>query len=412
MKICVFTLGCKVNASESESLIRGLTETGYEVTEKLEKADLYLVNTCAVTAEAEKKSRQTAARIRALNPSAEIIYTGCACQKDPAAFSAKENVRLVTGTFDKGKILGMLEERGVRIAPEEREFEEMLPPETERARQYIKIQDGCDNFCSYCIIPYLRGRSRSRKKENVKREIDGAKCAEVVLNGIDLSAYRDGDTDLAGLMRYLADTEKRVRLGSLEVRVVTEELLSALSRMKNFAQHFHLSLQSGSDAVLKAMNRHYTAAEFLEKVALIRKYFPYAGITTDLIAGFPAETETDFQQTLSAAEKAAFSDIHCFPYSPRSGTKAFAMKDLPAAVKKERLERLLAVKNSCRNAFVARNYNHEEKAVIEEVSDGYFVGYTGNYLRVYLEKGLPYREIGVIIKEKFRDGVRAESKGE
>lgn len=412
MKICVFTLGCKVNASESESLARALREAGHAVTEKLENADLFIVNTCAVTAEAEKKSRQTAARIRALNPAAEIVYTGCACQKDPAAFSKKSNARLVTGVFDKGKIAAMLEDSGVKIAPERKDFEEMPAPETRRARQYIKVQDGCDNFCSYCIIPYLRGRSRSRAKESVKKEIDGAACAEVVLNGINLSAYRDKNTDLAGLMRYLADTEKRVRLGSLEVRAITDDLLSALKNMRNFAPHFHLSLQSGSDKVLAAMNRRYTAEEYLEKVSLIRKYFPFAGITTDIIVGFPAETEADFAETLALAAAAEFSDIHCFPYSPRSGTRAFALRDLPPAVKKERLERLLAVKENCRAAFARKNFGRAEKAVIEEEDGEYFVGYTGNYLRVYVKKALPCGEIGVIIKETFRDGVRAEIEGE
>ena len=412
MKICVFTLGCKVNASESESLMRGLKEAGHTVTETLERADLYIVNTCAVTAEAEKKSRQTAARIRALNPCAEIIYTGCACQKDFSAFSDKENVRLVTGAFDKGKILSMLEERGVKIAPERGDFEEMPAPETVRARQYIKVQDGCDNFCSYCIIPYLRGRSRSRAKESVKREIDGAKCAEVVLNGINLSAYRDGETDLAGLMHYLADTEKRVRLGSLEVRVVTDELLTALSEMRSFAPHFHLSLQSGSDAVLAAMNRRYTAAEYLEKVSLIRKYFPFAGVTTDVIVGFPAETEENFAQTLSLVKTARFSDVHCFPYSPRSGTKAYSMKDLPSEVKKERLARLVALKNRCKAAFEEENFGRTEMFVPEETENGYCAGYTGNYLRAYVQGELPCRAVSVIVKEKFRGGVLAEIKGE
>ena len=411
MKICIFTLGCKVNASESESLARGLKEAGHEVTEKLEKADLYIVNTCAVTAEAEKKSRQTAARIAALAPEAEIIYTGCACQKDPDPFAHKKNARLVTGVFDKGEILSLLGARGVKIAPERKSYEELLPPDTAKARHYVKVQDGCDNFCSYCIIPYLRGRSRSRPPESVKREIENAACAEVVLGGINLSAYRYQGCGLTGLMRLLKDTDKRVRLGSLEVNVIDGEFLSALAEMRNFAPHFHLSLQSGSDEVLKAMNRRYTAAEYLGKVELIRSFFPRAGVTTDIIAGFPSETEKNFEETLALVRAAAFSDIHCFPYSPRSGTAAFSMKDLPAAVKKERTERLLAEKKICRENFARKNFGEREKVVAEEWDGEFVSGYTGNYLRAYLKEPLLCGEIPVIIKESFRDGVLAERCG-
>ena len=212
MKICVFTLGCKVNASESDSIVRDLIGRGYEVTEELEPADLYIINTCAVTAEAEKKSRQTAARAAKLNPNAKIVFTGCACQKNAAPFAEKKNAQLVTGVFGKGKIPDMLEERGILLSPEDKEFEELLPPLSDRARSYIKVQDGCNNFCSYCIIPYLRGRTRSRSPESVLREVCALSSAEIVLNGINLSAYDYRGKKLKDLVLALKDVNKRVRL--------------------------------------------------------------------------------------------------------------------------------------------------------------------------------------------------------
>lgn len=406
MKICVFTLGCKVNSSESDSLIKGLKDRGYEVTDELEKADLYIVNTCAVTAEAEKKSRQTSSRIKKLNPDAKIIYTGCACEKNPDNFSGKSNVSLITGTFDKGKILDMLDESGVKIAPHNKVFEELLPIDTLRARSYIKVQDGCNNFCSYCIIPYLRGRSRSRSPESIIEEINSVNSAEIVLNGINLSAYDSGGLRLCGLIKRLNGVKCRIRLGSLEVGVIDEDFLNALKEV-NFAPHFHLSLQSGSDSVLKSMNRHYTTEEFYEKVQLIRKHFPSAGITTDIIVGFPTETDECFAETVEFVKKVKFSDIHCFNYSPRSGTVAYKLKDLPPEIKKVRLDALLNEKQICRENFENVNIGNDGEVVIEEVIDGYSVGYTGNYIRTYI----PGEYTGVKkvkLTERFKDGMKGE----
>lgn len=406
MKICVFTLGCKVNSSESDSLIRGLKGRGYEVTDELEFADLYIVNTCAVTAEAEKKSRQTSARVKKLNPSARIIYTGCACQKDPESFIKKDNAALVTGTFAKSEILDMLGKEGVKISPERKDFEELLPVGTLRARSYVKVQDGCNNFCSYCIVPYLRGRSRSRAPEKIIEEIAAVNSPETVINGINLSAYDYRGLKLAGLMRELKGLNTRIRLGSLEVGVIDEELLDALSKL-DFAEQFHLSLQSGSNAVLKSMNRHYTAEEFFDKTALIREYFPFAGITTDIIAGFPTETDENFRETVELVEKVKFSDIHCFAFSPRSGTVAYKMKDLPSEIKKGRLDMLLKEKEICRAAFMEKNAGREEKVVIEEFSNGYSSGYTGNYIRTYISG--EHRGVKKIkLTGCFADGMKGE----
>lgn len=409
MKAVVFTLGCKVNECESDSLMKGLSARGYEVSDKLEYADLYVVNTCAVTHEAEKKSRQTASRIKKLNPNAKIIFTGCAAEKNPEAFLAKSKDSLVTGVFGKNKILEHLDDEGVEIAPASCEYENMETAKTLRARAFIKVQDGCDNFCSYCIIPYLRGRSRSRDPRAVYEEIKALAPAEAVLGGINLTSYNYEGVCLTGLIRELSSLDTRIRLGSLEVGVIDDEFLTATKELKNFAPHFHLSLQSGADETLKKMNRKYTAAEFLDKVALIRKYYPDAGLTTDIIAGFPTETEENFAETLAFVDKAGFTDIHPFTFSPRSGTVAFKMKDLPFAVKKERTERLMAKKAELKRAFVEKSLGKTFDLLAEEFKNGFTEGYSENYLRLYIEKELPAGKIyKVVAKKGYEDGALAE----
>ncbi|MBQ4097795.1 MAG: tRNA (N(6)-L-threonylcarbamoyladenosine(37)-C(2))-methylthiotransferase MtaB [Clostridia bacterium] len=409
MKAVVFTLGCKVNECESDSLIAGLIERGYEVSDKLEVADLYIVNTCAVTSEAEKKSRQTASRIKKLNSSAKIIFTGCAVQKNPRAFSEKDGNFLVTGVFGKQKILDMLDWSGEHISNESKVFEELLVTNSLRTRAYVKVQDGCNNFCSYCIIPYLRGRSRSRSPQSILDELNAIKPKEAVINGINLSAYNFEGVDLKGLMDILKDVPTRIRLGSLEARVITDEFLTSLKNLFDFAPHFHLSLQSGSNAVLKSMNRRYTTEEYLYKVNLIRKYFPNAGITTDVIVGFPTETEEEFNRSMEFIKAVEFSDVHAFPFSPRSGTKAFQMPDLSPEIKRERLNKLLEVKRELKENFAFKMKGQVLEMLPEEVKDGYLEGYTENYLRVYLKEE---ETVGKIIKirvgEPFKDGALAQ----
>ncbi len=409
MKAVVFTLGCKVNECESDSLIAGLIERGYEVSDKLTHADLYIVNTCAVTLEAEKKSRQTSARIKAINPNAKIIFTGCACQKNPSRFSEKSQDYLVTGTFNKGAILDMIGESGQKLSQEQKEFEDLIFPKSLRTRAYVKVQDGCNNFCSYCIIPYLRGRSRSRNPKSILEEINSLCANEIVLNGINLSAYDYDGVDLAGLIKELSGVNCRIRLGSLEVGVITGEFLTALKGLKNFAPHFHLSLQSGSNNVLKKMNRHYTAEQYLEKVELIRKHFPNAGITTDIIVGFPTETEQDFLDTLTLVDKVKFSDIHAFPFSPRSGTVAYKMKDLPKEIKKQRLNELLKEKERLKLDFAKSQVGKTLEFLFEELKDGYAVGYSENYLRLYVKGYSGEKKIAKVkVVAPFNDGALAE----
>ena len=409
MKAVVFTLGCKVNECESDSLISGLCDLGYEVSDKLVPADLYIVNTCAVTAEAEKKSRQMASRIRKLSKNAKIIFTGCACQKAPESFLDKSENVLITGTFSKQKILDMLDCRGVNILPETTVYEQHLPVKSLRTRTYIKVQDGCNNFCSYCIIPYLRGRTRSRAPQSILKEINAINPKEAIITGINLSSYNYGDTGLTGLILALSGVNCRIRLGSLEVNVITEEFLSALKGLKDFAKHFHLSLQSGSNDVLKKMNRKYTREEFIEKCDLIKKYFPLATITTDIIAGFPTETEKDFLDTLDLINRVEFSDIHAFCFSPREGTVAYKMQDLPIDIKRNRLNALLEEKAKCKRRFIESQIGKTLSFLPEFYKDGYTEGYSGNYLRVYVKGEIKNQEfIKVKPVKEYLDGAICE----
>lgn len=404
MKACVFTLGCKVNEVESESLMRGLEEMGYETTEQLCPADVYILNTCAVTAEAEKKSRQAVARVRKFNPAAPVYVCGCASQNAPEAFSAREGVVYVSGTRKKDDILSLL--AGGEKGEDRGGFCELPPPKRTKTRSFLRIQDGCNNFCSYCLIPYLRGRSCSRGAREIVREaqalcLEGAK--EIVLTGIDISSYRDGETDLAALLSELAQLPARIRLGSLEVSVITERFLRAAKAAGNFAPHFHLSLQSGSTAVLKKMNRHYTREEYLARCALIRSYFPDAAITTDIIAGFPTETEEDFGESLSVIREAAFAHVHAFAFSPRAGTAAAKRKDLPPEVKRERTARLMRAAKEEEERFLARFEGREAEVLFEE--DG---GYTANYIRVYAAGAREGSLCRVRLGKREKDGLQAD----
>ncbi len=408
MKAVVFTLGCKVNSCESASLLNGLSKLGYEVYEELCPADLYIINTCAVTKEAEKKSRQAVARVLKLNKNAKVIITGCASEKDANSFLVKKGVTVVTGTKNKDKILSLLEDNGVFIETDDTTFDELLSPKTEKTRAYVKIQDGCNNFCSYCIIPYLRGRSRSRNPENIVKEIKSLKVNEVVLTAINLSSYNYNGVKLNNLIDMLKDVDVRIRLGSLEDNIVTENFLLSLKNLKNFAPHFHLSLQSGSDAVLKKMNRHYTRAQFLESVKLIRKYFSDACITTDVIVGFPTETDADFEDTLNLCKEAEFSDIHCFNYSKREGTIASKLADLPDDVKKQRLQRLLLLKQQLKSKFILDNLNTKKQVVIEEFDGTYSQGYTENYIKAYIKGNFENKILNVTLKSTYQDGALCE----
>ena len=406
MKACILTLGCKVNEAESDSLLAGLEARGWETSCVPCAADLYIINTCAVTAEAEKKSRQAVARLKKFNPSAPVLVCGCASQRDPEAFSARDGVTVVTGTMRKDRILELIGEHGVFLETE-RAFCELPAPKRTHTRQNIRIQDGCDRFCSYCIIPYLRGRSRSRNMESVLAEARTCTAREIVLTGIDITSYRDGEHDLGDLLLALKDVPARIRLGSLEEGVVTREFLEKMRAAGNVCEHFHLSLQSGSDAVLRAMNRRYTRRQYLDACALIYEYFPDAAITTDIIVGFPTETEEDFKESLSIVEEAGFARVHAFPYSSRPGTVAAKKKQLPAEVKRERMTRMLACAQRAEERYLARFAGRTLTALFEE--DG---GYTANYIRVYADGAREGGMYEVTLDRREKDGCHAVLKKE
>lgn len=402
MKAVVFTLGCKVNEVESASIMAALEKNGWEVSDKLGYADIYVLNTCAVTREAEKKSRQLVARAKKYNMSAKIFVCGCASQKNRQSFEEK-GVTFVSGARDKGEVVAAV------CAEFNEECGGLQYPKQTKTRAFIKIQDGCNNFCSYCIIPYLRGREISRPIHEICNEIQNCSCPEVVLTGINISSYNYNDTKLPELISALAPVQKRIRLGSLECSVITEELLTALKGLYDFAPQFHLSLQSGSTAVLKAMNRHYTREQYLEKCALIYKFFPEGAITTDIISGFPTETEEDFENSLSIIGQAGFARIHAFSFSPREGTAAYRLKDLPPAIKNERLCRLLTAAKEAESRYVLGFLGKTLSFIAEEYENGYTTGYTGNYIKIYVPGQLTAgKKYSVKILKAHSEGAFAE----
>lgn len=412
MKVSVLTLGCKVNKYESDALIFELKSRGIDATDNLEEADAYIINTCAVTNEAERKSRQMIERARKFNPNAEIYVMGCASQNRPVQFEDR-NVKMIIGTAGKKKIVDELSHSGTHLFELPTAYEDDLFSAQSLTRAFIKIQDGCDHFCSYCIIPYLRGRSRSRSLESIVSEVEKLPddVKEVVLVGIDVSDFKiDGKKGLGKLLQTLDKYGKRLRLSSMEDSLIDEEFLKVLSTLKNFCPHFHLSLQSGCDNVLKKMNRHYTTDEFADSVALIRKYFPLAGITTDIIVGFPTETEEDFEETLKFVERVKFSQLHIFPYSKRDGTAASKLyKDLSGKVKNERVKRLEDLGDRLKTEFLRENKTG--KVLIEAKNGDYFDGYTENYIKCYVSGDLKVGEIvDVQIEKPFKDGVLATAK--
>ena len=410
LKAVVFNLGCKVNQYECDVLVSELRNLGYQTAEDLEYADLYVINTCAVTNEAERKSRQIIARIKKFNPDAEIIITGCASQKNKD-FYLNSGVKYVSGVGGKDKILSDVR-LGLNVgsfqSPNSYEEPNAIPS-GDRTRAYVKIQDGCNNFCSYCIIPYLRGRSRSRAISNVVDEINevARTTKEIVITGINLAQYGiDNGETLADLIKAIKDVNVRIRLGSFYVEGITDELLKALKELKDFCPHFHLSLQHGDDGVLKSMNRHYTSAEYVQKVDLIRKYFPLAAITTDIIVGFSTETEEAFNNTLDFVKKVEFSDIHIFPYSPREGTKAYNLPRINSEIVNQRKKLLKGIKDQLNQNYIKKLINVPQKTLFETESDGYKVGYSQYYIRIYARTCKNY----VIINPTalFKDGLIGE----
>ena len=415
------TLGCKVNKYESDALMNKLNLKGYETTDCLSQADIYVINTCAVTQEAEKKSRQMIARCRKYNENAKVFICGCASQHNAKQFLDRD-VEFVSGTAGKMKIIDFIDNfaknnenlikkcEKIDVLPEF--YEDDLLAKQTRTRAYIKIQDGCNNFCSYCIIPYLRGRSRSRDVDSILDEVGklDKNIKEIVLTGINVTDYKiDGKPGLLTLLERLDKMNVRLRLSSMEESLISEEFAYGLSKLNNFCPHFHLSLQSGSNSVLKRMNRHYTAKQFKESVETIRKYFPLAGITTDVIVGFPGESDEEFEETFQFIKDIGFSQLHIFQYSSREGTvDSKIYKDLPANIKQERSGKLSNLNEQLKNEFI--NKNKAVQVLFEEKEDEYFVGYSKNYIRCYLKSEIDLTDkiVDARIIKPYKDGALVE----
>ena len=408
MKICVFTYGCRVNRYESDAIVKILIERGHDVVSQLCRADVYVVNTCAVTAEAERKSRQSINRIKHYNKDAKILVCGCASQKDKESY-LRDGVIYVSGTKDKLKLADMIENGGVGDFSLDCSYEECRAL-SDRSKFYLKVQDGCNNFCSYCIIPYLRGRSRSRDITSCVNEAIESQAPEIVLTGINLSAYGlDNGHTLVDLINALSDIDARISLGSLEVGIVDDEFLKALKGLKHFCPHFHLSLQSGSNKVLKDMNRHYTREEYKSACDLIKTYFDNPCITTDVIVGFPTETEVDFLDTMELCSSVAFSDIHVFPYSKREGTNAYKLGSINCKVVKDRVVRLESLRDQLRLSYHDSLIGKTGEVLIEEIVDGIAVGYIERYVKTYVDRDLKIGEVvKVNIEKPYLDGVLAK----
>lgn len=404
-KVALHNLGCKVNAYETEAMQELLENNGYEIVPFKEGADIYVINTCTVTNMADRKSRQMLHRAKKMNPDAIVVAAGCYVQAKAESGEVDECIDIVIGNNKKKDLIDILEQyenerlqKAVIDINHTKEYEEMhLSKTAEHTRAYIKVQDGCNQFCTYCIIPFARGRVRSRKKEDVIREVvelaeNGYK--EVVLTGIHLSSYGvdlEGE-DLLSLILAVNEIEgiKRIRLGSLEPRIITEEFAKTISGLEKMCPHFHLSLQSGCNATLRRMNRRYTAEEYFEKCELLRKYFKNPALTTDVIVGFPGETEEEFAESKAFVDKVNFYETHIFKYSKRQGTKAAVMPDqVPEQIKTVRSNELLQMDAEKRSKYEEAFVGKEVEVLMEESiqlnGKTVQVGHTKEYVKIAIE---------------------------
>ena len=397
-RIAAYTLGCKVNQYDTEAMLESFERAGYAAVPFQDEADVYLVNTCTVTGTGDQKSMKTVRRVAREHPGSAIVVCGCLAQREAEKIAAMDGVMLVLGVQRRAEVVALLERalsegRPLNaVAPlKGAAFEGLFVSRHEgRTRATMKIQEGCDRYCSYCIIPSVRGPVRSMPLADVAREADRLGAAgyrEIVVTGIHLASYgRDtGDTLLDAVTAvHGARGVRRVRLGSLEPVVVTEDFARALSALPGLMRQFHLSLQSGSAGVLRRMRRRYTPGEYLEALETLRRFMPDCAVTTDVIAGFPGETEDEFRETLEFVRAARLSRIHVFPYSRRSGTVADAMDgQLSEAVKHARAKKLIEVGNQLERDFVLRMIGTEQQVLFEQsVGEGLSEGYTGQYVRV------------------------------
>lgn len=441
MKVAFHTLGCKVNQYETEAMAKAFQEEGYEVVDEREFADVYIINTCTVTAVADKKSRQYIRRMKKVNPDSVIAVTGCYAQMNPEEVSAVAGVDIVAGTNEKSRLtqyVGEYMSEGVKQV-HIRGYEELdvydetgiITSTENRTRAYIKIQEGCNRFCSYCVIPYARGKVRSRGlteiTEEAKRLVDSG-YKELVLTGIntalyDMEAGMSHRTGIYGVEKVIAaiselDGDFRIRLSSLEPAVVNADYVKRLLKYDRLCHHLHLSAQSGSDSVLKAMNRPYGRKEYMDIVRVLREFDPDYGISTDIIVGFPGEKERDFEESCSLVEECGFCKTHIFKYSKRPFTKAAEMKEHVAPqVKNRRSDKLHRVGNDAAEGFFRGNTGNVETVLLEEIyrEKNVVTGYTGNYIKTYIAID-PAEDAGKMINQMvkvrltgaFADGMMGE----
>ncbi len=399
-KVAFYTLGCKVNQYETNAMIQQFQEHGYELVDFEEKADIYIINTCTVTNMSDKKSREMLRRAKKQNPVSTLVAVGCYAQVGKEKLEQIPEIDLILGTNEKNNIVAYVEkyrkekkrEEVVTDVMQMREFQDFgTITYTDKNRAAIKVQDGCDRFCSYCIIPYARGRVRSRKIESVVKEaeeISKKGVKEIVITGIHIASYgKDlpGNISLIHLLEALnaVPTIQRIRLGSLEPKLMTKEFIERLVKLEKICDHFHLSLQSGCNATLARMNRRYTTEEFYEVVTMLRQAYPNVSLTTDIIVGFPGETEEEFEETYQFLQKVQFYKMHVFKYSPRSGTKAAQMKEQIDGNKKEiRSNRLLELSDKNQQEQNKKEFGKVVEVLWEEYKDGYYIGHTTNYEEV------------------------------
>ncbi len=408
--VAVATLGCKVNSYDTEAMLELLKAKGYEIKEFGEFADVYIINTCTVTNVADKKSRQLIRRAKAANPDGIVVVAGCYAQVAPGEIEGMEGVNLILGTVDRAKIVEELEqyskEQGtvnkVADIKESKAFETLDPSAQNRTRAFYKIQEGCNQFCSYCIIPYARGNVRSRSPEEV---VEGIKklaengYKEVVLVGIHVASYGKDleDIDLVSLLYKIHEISglNRIRLSSVDPRLITEEFVEHISRLPKICDHFHLSLQSGSDRILKLMNRKYTAADYAKSVDLLRKAYPKLSLTTDIIVGFPSETDLDFKETYDFVKKLSLTKVHVFPYSPKKGTPAATFEEqIPKNIKDERCNKLIKLSNRLADDFMGTFVGKVVEVLFESSvgssvdsseENAIYEGFSTNYITVRAE---------------------------
>lgn len=430
-KVALHNLGCKVNAYEVEAMQQLLEKAGYEIVPFIEGADVYVINTCTVTNIADRKSRQMLHKAKKMNPNAIVVATGCYVQTDTEKLKADAAVDLILGNNQKTQIVEALEafmketqESGntARVIDinHTKEYEELeIGYTAEHVRAYIKVQDGCNQFCSYCIIPFARGRVRSRRISEVLEEVKTLALRgykEVVLTGIHLSSYgvdfKENPETLLTLIQAVHEVEgvERIRLGSLEPGIITEEFMEGISRLPKFCQHFHLSLQSGCNKTLSDMNRRYDAEEYAQKCALIRKYYPSPALTTDVIVGFPGETEEDFQESYEFVKNIHFYETHIFKYSRRQGTRAAAMSgQLTDAVKTIRSEKMIALHEIRAKEYETSMIGKTLELLLEEKTEiegkSYYMGHSREYVKAVVEDTDAYK-VNDLVKVTAEDFIQ------